>query len=406
MSQNNSNSNEVHMNETPQIEETTSVITVEITHDGSRVFDGVLPNSQLRDLWTKVFERKLSEIDVYNFRQFPGRCLRVTYQLKAPIKLAEVHPTPEFNFFHKTLGQAHLLIGKILGYHTIKEPKIGEEVLVTVLKNTDISPQNILKWLGHFGEVVGNYFYAKDAEGVSTGAFHTKLVLEHHIPEHLPMFGQKIRVYYAGMQRQCSNCYRVGHFKRECNKRKTDWLGYIERLLDTGIYDESLFGNWIEVINDKAKQQSRRNDVGRRDRRSRSPQSPKRRYNGQRRLHDGRRGRSPQPTKRQQRHSPERKESREQNKQPETSRPKNDLRNKINSNQRDDLRNKINERVRDECYETPAAKRTEKRTRSNEGESSKPGRRPRFNDSDESDDDKETKNKGKKATRGRGNRGY
>ncbi len=272
------------------------VIQIEITHSGRRTFDGVLPNSVLREIWTKVFGRKLEEIEVYNFRQFPGRCLRVTFQLKQPVKIESIYPTPDFNFFHKTIGLSHLLIGKILGYHTVPEPKLGEEILLTVLKNSDISAKQILLWLGHFGETIGDHYYEKDAEGIPTGAFHVKFVLEHHIPEYLPMFGQKIRVFYAGMQRQCSNCYRSGHFKKECTRQRTDWIGYIERLLDTGLYSEDLFGNWIDVVNDKN-----------RDRRSRSPKShyepPKRRYNTTRRLHDGRnnakndgrRGRSPPP---------------------------------------------------------------------------------------------------------------
>jgi hypothetical protein len=94
-----------------------------------------------------------------------------------------------------------LLIGKIIGYNTIPEPKIGDEVLITVLQNTDISSKNIFMWLNHFGETVGDYFYAKDAKGIPTGALHIKMVLEHHVSEYLSMFGQKIRVFYAGMPR-------------------------------------------------------------------------------------------------------------------------------------------------------------------------------------------------------------
>ena len=103
------------------------VIQVEITHSGRRVFDGVLPNSVLREIWSKVFKRNLDEIEVYNFRQFPGRCLRVNFQLNEPVKIESIYPTPDFNFFHKTIGLTHLLFGKILGYHTVPEPKLGEE---------------------------------------------------------------------------------------------------------------------------------------------------------------------------------------------------------------------------------------------------------------------------------------
>ncbi len=289
MSQNPSNSNPgsglVEPMETgPQ--ELTQAVQVEITHSGRQIFDGVLPNSQIRLIWTKVFDRQLSEIEVYNFRQFPGRCLRITFQLKDPVKLAEIHPTPDFNFFYTTLGHPHLLLGRILGYNNIPEPKIGDEVLVTVLMNTDITTQNIIRWLKLFGDTVGNHYYAKDAEGVQTGALHIKLVLKFHIPEFLPMFGQKIRIYYAGMPRQCSSCYRSGHYKRDCNKTKTDWLGFIERLLDTGLYDEELFGNWIEVLDDRNRNHNQQKNGGRR---SRSPQPRSgRRYNGFRRQNDGR----------------------------------------------------------------------------------------------------------------------
>lgn len=78
-----------------------------------------------------------------------------------------------------------------------------------------------------------------------------ELKLEKHIPEYLPMYGRKIRIFYAGMPKQCNNCLEQGHIKSECESEKKDWFSYIEELISSGEYHIDLFGDWPDVIKRK-----------------------------------------------------------------------------------------------------------------------------------------------------------
>lgn len=74
---------------------------------------------------------------------------------------------------------------------------------------------------------------------------YTDLQLENHIPETLPAYGLRLRVYYHGNKPQCNRCYGVGHKKFECKANQVTWSEYIEELKSTGVFTDEMFGNWI-----------------------------------------------------------------------------------------------------------------------------------------------------------------
>jgi hypothetical protein len=80
--------------------------------------------------------------------------------------------------------------------------------------------------------------------GFTNGAYVVNLKLKYHIPEFLPMWGKKARIYYHGIPSFCVGCYTVGHVKADCNENSISWKDYINILLDTGI-DKKLFGSWF-----------------------------------------------------------------------------------------------------------------------------------------------------------------
>jgi hypothetical protein len=71
-----------------------------------------------------------------------------------------------------------------------------------------------------------------------------RLKLAFQIPEFLPMWGKKARVYYHGIPPFCVSCYELGHVKNSCKSGTISWRDYIHRLTDTGISKE-LFGSWL-----------------------------------------------------------------------------------------------------------------------------------------------------------------
>ena len=49
--------------------------------------------------------------------------------------------------------------------------------------------------------------------------------LKRRIPQYVPIFGRKMRFYYQGMVRACSNCFEE-HARRRCQNRKVQWTTY------------------------------------------------------------------------------------------------------------------------------------------------------------------------------------
>jgi hypothetical protein len=153
------------------------------------------------------------------------------------------------------LNQFDYFNGRILGLGNSFSAEIGDIVTVCLNRTAlEFSDSQIEKWLENFGTVEGNFNYLKDKSGIKTDDLEVELKLTKHIPEYLPMYSRKIRVFYIGMPKQCNNCYESGHIKSECDNEKRDWFSFIEELSESGDFEKELFGDWPEVIERKRKQ--------------------------------------------------------------------------------------------------------------------------------------------------------
>lgn len=230
------------------------IVKLEITHIDSKPFWGSLPEDTIRSIWTKTFGRNKSEINSYNFKIVKNKCLKINFELRATVKITELSPTPLFSFPYSDLAGTHLMYGKIVDYK-VEDALIGDIILISVSRTaSEVKSSLIASWLKHFGDPIGEPYYDIDIEGVQTGSYHQKLLLKHHIPEFLPIGGLKARVFYAGMPKQCTKCYRVGHIQKTCKNEKIQWLDFVERLYGTGLYSSSLFGSWIDILVDRIRQ--------------------------------------------------------------------------------------------------------------------------------------------------------
>ncbi len=127
----------------------------------------------------------------------------------------------------------------------------------TALEFTD---SQIQKWLAHFGTIEGNFVYHKDKFGLKTDNIEVELKLKRHIPEFLPMYSRRIRIFYLGMKKQCNNCLEIGHIKPDCKNDKRDWFSYIESLVESKEFEADLFGDWPTIIKNKRKELSNKPD--------------------------------------------------------------------------------------------------------------------------------------------------
>ena len=90
-----------------------------------------------------------------------------------------------------------------------------------------------------------------DADPVGNGTFSIKMRLNRDIPQLLPMWGKRVRVYHRGVQKLCSNCFGA-HARRNCRSEKVAWTRYVLNFMEK--FPESpskLYGRWWKVINDE-----------------------------------------------------------------------------------------------------------------------------------------------------------
>ena len=71
------------------------------------------------------------------------------------------------------------------------------------------------------------------------------------IPQLLPMWGKRIRIYHRGVQKLCTNCYGA-HARRNCRSKKVRWIDYVLPFMEThpdipGEY----YGRWMEAVNNE-----------------------------------------------------------------------------------------------------------------------------------------------------------
>lgn len=224
------------------------VVRVEIHRLNEKPFSGRLSREDLAEVWSEGLMCSTSNLFGFASILIPNRALRVNYKLKEPIQLSDFRNRPDFVWEKSSAGKTDFFEGRILGYNLLEEAKIGDPVTVCVCRTGhELSDSQIKRWLDHYGQVQGEFQYQVDKRGFAIDDLEVEVVLRSHIPEFLPMFGKKIRIYYVGMKKQCNNCLQLGHLKKECENSKIDWFQFIESLM-SGDFKPDLFGAWPEII--------------------------------------------------------------------------------------------------------------------------------------------------------------
>ena len=120
-----------------------------------------------------------------------------------------------------------------------------------------IEEHEILAWLEQFGETISHLtediYPDSDSDGdpTGTGTFSIKMKLHTAIPQLLPMWGKRIRIYYRGIQKLCSRCFG-NHPRKNCRSNKRRWVEYVLDFMEyyQDIPDE-LYGKWLKVVNEE-----------------------------------------------------------------------------------------------------------------------------------------------------------
>jgi hypothetical protein len=187
-----------------------NLVQIELYLCDGKPFDQLIKRSDARVIWTEILGLKVPALKTIDLKRIPRRCLRINFQVRESVNVnvVDLHDTPDF----KVLIDRSFYSGRILGFNDIKPAKRGDEVKVTVLyAYPEVTIKRITRWLEIFGDVVGEPTFVKDEDQIESGPVQFKLVLEHHIPEFLPIYGTKARIFYARMPRQCGRCFKQGH---------------------------------------------------------------------------------------------------------------------------------------------------------------------------------------------------
>lgn len=127
----------------------------------------------------------------------------------------------------------------------------------------DLTESQIREWLNHFGEVLSNFetetitftdpvVDSDEDENtdrtvtLSKGTLSCKMLITEKIPQLLPAYGKRVKVYFRGMDKLCSRCYESDHHRSECKRQSPRlWLDYVCEFATC--YDKipsKLYGKW------------------------------------------------------------------------------------------------------------------------------------------------------------------
>ena len=120
-----------------------------------------------------------------------------------------------------------------------------------------VEEHEILAWLEQFGEVIGHLtedtYPDSDSDGDPTGngTYTVKMKLHSPIPQLLPMWGKRIRIYYRGVQKLCPRCFG-NHPRKHCSSEKRRWIDYVLEFMEHyQTIPNEIYGRWYKVINDE-----------------------------------------------------------------------------------------------------------------------------------------------------------
>jgi hypothetical protein len=184
----------------------------------------------------------------HHINQDPNEKRESNLQIEDSGKLTDLFISGTFAY-EKILddGSKDVITGKIIGYGAAKPAELGDLVKVFVKTNFKVEPSGVLNWLRLYGITSHYEFQTSSITGLKSDIFEVELILKVHIPEYLPMYGQKVQIYYPGIPRVCNRCYVDGHLRRDCQNQKKDWVAFIAEQLENGLNPE-LIGSWSKAV--------------------------------------------------------------------------------------------------------------------------------------------------------------
>ena len=243
-------------------------IEVEIQTKNKKKFTGTITPIEAKH---QIYIKGLGFDDHSNFDgvriNFKGKLI-VTFKLINPINIDELEAVEHFDFVRTATANGKNFTDVIgcrirgIRYRPMmvssfdNAPKDdGQKVVKIEGCEYRVTKDEILQWLSFYGEVTSNLEedvfkdeFVSDGNN-RTGNYTVMMKLDRPIPQLLPMCGRRIKMYHAGIQKLCTNCFGP-HRKQHCeSSEKVPWIQYVRNFIEAN--DEmrpEMFGKWIDIL--------------------------------------------------------------------------------------------------------------------------------------------------------------
>ena len=197
----------------------------------------------------------------FGFSDFP----LVKFKLRKQINIDEFQPVEFFEFkrTYKTGNEykSDILSCKIKGIRADasaarEQPDEDPNIRWVKVEGCDYSIEEgkIVEWLKMYGDPIDvltedlHQDTDSDTDPTGNGTYSIKMRLHSNIPQLLPMWGRRIRIYHRGIQKLCTNCFG-NHTRRACKSKKGRWIDYVLRFMENNPeIPMELYGRWKKVI--------------------------------------------------------------------------------------------------------------------------------------------------------------
>ena len=199
--------------------------------------------------------RKRVYQEILGFQQEDLASLRLTYsgmpiaifKLKSQFNIDNLEKFQNFDLVRPQLAQGEakkdsVLKCKIRGIRTEQRVE-GEAYKDTGMRwvkvegsDFRVEKEKMIEWLSYFGEIKseitedeleGSDDSADDLPPCGNGIYSVKMRIVRDMPQFMPMYGKRVRLYYRGIVKRCSNCF-MAHKRNQCKNERVTWPDYVK----------------------------------------------------------------------------------------------------------------------------------------------------------------------------------
>ena len=213
-----------------------------------------------------IFEGKLGydRSLLHSIRTSFNGCPVIKFKLNQQIDIDDLVGIEHFNFNRSyPVGKetrTDIIQCRILGIRSMQSvthsDSPGSDVRWVKIEGCEytLEDQQIIDWLKLYGDPISSICEDihedsdSDGEPIGNGTYSVKMKLIKDIPQFLPMYGRRIRIYYKGITKLCTKCFGT-HARRQCGKEKVPWINYVrDYMKNNESIEENYYGKWWDII--------------------------------------------------------------------------------------------------------------------------------------------------------------